>query len=466
MLFTHPVFLFFFLIVFLVYWGTPSHRIRKGWLLAASYFFYAYWDWRFCFLIAASTLIDFSIGMILRNPKPWRGRKFWLIVSMVANLGFLGFFKYFNFFIESANSIGNYFGLSAGGTLEIVLPVGISFYTFQTMSYTIDIYRGKLKPITNFVDFALFVSFFPQLVAGPIVRAREFLPQLTTKKMFADVPFKSAFLLFFLGFIKKACISDNIAALIDPVFVAPAGYDAASLWMSTLFYAAQIYCDFSGYTDMAIACAALLGFKLPLNFSFPYLATNIRLFWQRWHISLSTWLRDYLYIPLGGNRGGESATLRNLMITMLLGGLWHGAGWNFVVWGGLHGFALIVHRKWSQWRGDAASPAIFNLFGVILTFYWVCLAWIFFRTGSMGDAWIMLKAYVFFISPGERALDIRLFLWFVPMVIAHWIAMRVDLTERIKVVPDWLFSAGLGVAVAIALLFVRIEYTPFIYFQF
>lgn len=341
MLFTQPLFFVFFALIFCTVWLIPSHNTRKLLLLVASYTFYAAWDWRFCSLIAISTVIDFLAGQQLGRASEILRRKAWLILSLTANLGILGFFKYYDFFIESGSGL---LGLDPSRTMNIVLPVGISFYTFQSMSYTIDIYRRQLKPVSGFTDFALYVSFFPQLVAGPIVRASHFLPQLSTKKSFSDIRFQVAFTLFLIGFIKKACISDNIALLIDPVFAAPDAFTAASLWIATVFYAVQIYCDFSGYTDMAIAIAALLGFQLQLNFRFPYFASNIAEFWQRWHISLSTWLRDYLYIPLGGNRGGSIKTYRNLMITMLLGGLWHGAAWNFVIWGGLHGGALAVHR--------------------------------------------------------------------------------------------------------------------------
>lgn len=238
----------------------------------------------------------------------------------------------------------------------------------------------------------LFVSFFPQLVAGPIVRAAHFLPQLATRKYFDQIAFQPALTLFLIGFIKKSCISDNIAFLIDPVFANPDQYTAISIWIATLFYAVQIYCDFSGYTDMAIAVAALLGYKLVLNFNFPYFASNIALFWQRWHISLSTWLRDYLYIPLGGNRSGKLKTYRNLLITMLLGGLWHGAAWNFVIWGALHGIALALHRSTTERLKIPA--AIGKSLGMVATFYWVCLTWIFFRCTTLPVALEMAKAYL------------------------------------------------------------------------
>lgn len=384
-----------------------------------------------------------------------------LIVSLAANLGILGFFKYFNFFVESANSL---LGIESGRTLYIILPVGISFFTFQSMSYTIDIYRKKMEPVERFTDFALFVSFFPQLVAGPIVRAAQFLPQLKTQKNFGQIAFQSALTLFLIGFIKKACISDNIAPIIDPVFANPEQYTALSTWIGTFFYAVQIYCDFSGYTDMAIATAALLGYKLTLNFNFPYFASNIAQFWQRWHISLSSWLRDYLYISMGGNRVGTWKLYRNLLVTMLLGGLWHGAAWTFLIWGALHGIALVAHRFVS--KRLAILEGIGKSLGMVATMYWVCLAWIFFRCTSVSDALVMAKVYVTFQSPGEIALDAMLLLWLIPLVVAHAIAYRVNVAEKARGIPDWVFSAGLGVAIVAALLFVPQHTKPFIYFQF
>ncbi len=467
MSFVEPLFYIFFFVVFVVYWLTPNSRVRKIWLLLSSYVFYAAWDWRFLSLILLSTLVDYAAGLALARDHVRGGRKLWLIVSLCTNLGVLAIFKYFNFFLESVNIGASLFGHYIS-PLNVVLPVGISFYTFQTMSYTIDVYRRELKAVRDFTDFALFVSFFPQLVAGPIVRASSFLPQLETRKYFDQIPFKSLFTLFLIGFIKKSCVSDNLAVIIDPVFLAPGAYDAASIWISTVFYAVQIYCDFSGYTDMAIAAAGLLGYELTLNFNFPYFAKNIADFWRRWHISLSTWLRDYLYISLGGNRHGDTKTLRNLMLTMLLGGLWHGAAWNFVIWGGLHGLALIVHRKFRERfpEGSGRTASFFAILAPLLTFYWVCLAWIFFRAPDLPRAATMAGSFVAFISPGELSIGWKYGLWIFPMALAHWIAMKGKITEQVNRIPDPIFSAGLGVAVVIALMFVRVEYRPFIYFQF
>jgi alginate O-acetyltransferase complex protein AlgI len=289
MLFTEPAFFAFFAAVFLLHWAVSSNGLRKLLLLVASYLFYAAWDWRFLSLIFLSTIVDFVVGIVLKKEQPILGRRTWLTLSLVTNLGVLGFFKYFNFFVASGSGLLSAMGLDPGErTLNIILPVGISFFTFQTMSYTIDVYRGKLKPISNPLDFALFVGFFPQLVAGPIVRAADFLPQLRQARRFPRIPFRSCLTLFFVGFFKKACISDNLAPIVDSVFAAPHAYGTLSIWIAVIFYAIQIYCDFSGYTDMAIATARALGFELRLNFDFPYLAGNITEFWRRWHISLSS----------------------------------------------------------------------------------------------------------------------------------------------------------------------------------
>jgi len=467
-LFTQPIFIGFFALVFLVHWGLRANAQRKLLLLVASYLFYAAWDWRFLFLILVSTVIDFAVGRVLTAPSPRGGRRLWLALSLIGNLGILGFFKYYNFFVTSAHSALSLLGFEVPEvSLQIILPVGISFFTFQSMSYTLDIYRGQLNAIRNFVDFSLYVAFFPQLVAGPIVRAREFLPQLGITRQLAAVPFKAAIGLFLIGFLKKACIADNLAPITDQVFAQPESFDALSIWIAVTFYAVQIYCDFSGYTDMAIAVARLLGYELCVNFDFPYFAANIRDFWRRWHISLSTWLRDYLYISLGGNRGGPLTAFRNIMITMLLGGLWHGASWNFVVWGGLHGLALGVHRLYAAsslaGRMDSAPGRLIH---IAFTFYWVCIAWIFFRAPSLDSASSMLESFVGFRSLGTESLEPWLVLWFVPLILCHYLAYQRIGWKTLEGTPDWLCAIGYGVTTALMLFFVPVEYKPFIYFQF
>ncbi|NEO02596.1 MAG: MBOAT family protein [Moorea sp. SIO3I7] len=381
MIFTEFRFLFFFLTVFCIYWTLSEHQHRKIWLLICSYLFYAAWNWRFLSLMLASTIIDYVVGLMISRPiiddanpdwetketnstknfdwnnlgsKPInsRQRKLWLVLSLIGNLSILGFFKYYNFFTDSAANFLNWLGLPISfPILQVILPVGISFYTFQTLSYSLDIYRGKLKPTKKFWDFALFVSFFPQLVAGPIVRAAIFLPQLLTPKTFSQVEVRSCLMLFLVGYFKKACVADNLSPIVDKYFANPEMYTVASAWIGVISFIIQVYCDFSGYSDMAIASAGLLGYKLPLNFNFPYFASNITELWKRWHITMSNWFRDYLYVPLMRRREKKQRTkffsYSNLIFTMLVTGLWHGAAWHFVVWGGLNGIALAVHKEWS-----------------------------------------------------------------------------------------------------------------------
>lgn len=468
MIFTQFRFFAFFLIVFFIYWGLQKNSYRKIWLLICSYVFYGAWDWRFLSLIFVSTIIDYTVGIMLSKPINSHQRKAWLLVSLVANLGFLGFFKYYNFFIDSASDFLYFLGISASfKTLEVILPVGISFYTFQTLSYSIDIYFGKLKTTKSFLDLALYVSFFPQLVAGPIVRASTFLPQLLNKKYFSQVNVRNCLILFMVGFIKKACVSDNLAPIIDQYFSQPEIYTSMSAWFAVISYAIQIYCDFSGYSDMAIACAGLLGYELCLNFNFPYFANNITDFWRRWHISLSDWLKDYLYIPLGGNRGGKLFTYRNLMITMLLGGLWHGAAWTFIVWGGLQGALLIIHRQWTSLTKSLKLPKTNHLIGVFLTFYCICIGWIFFRSQNFHDALIVLKSFILFNNNGsENLVSKTAFIIFIPLIIAHWTAYKQWLGNFWSKIPRLAFAIVYGLIFTIILPFIPTIYSPFIYFQF
>ncbi len=467
MLFTEPLFFGFFALVFSVHWLLRSERARKRWLLAASYFFYAAWDWRFCGLILASTLIDFTVGLQLRHDAPRFGRRFWLLASLVGNLGLLGFFKYWGFFVESANSIFGWLGLGEVRTLHVILPVGISFYTFQTLSYSIDAYRRRLEPIDDFVDFALFVSFFPQLVMGPILRAVDFLPQLRQRRRWRDVEFRANLALFFIGFLKKAVVADNIAPLVDGFYDDPGAHTAGSAWLAVFFFSVQLYCDFSGYTDMAIAVAGLLGYRVRRNFDFPFFARSIAEFWRRWHISFSSWMRDYLYIPLGGSRLGTSRTLVNLMAVMLVSGLWHGAGWTFVTWGALHGVALGVNRLY---RGGAGLPAAVrgavSALGTPLTFVWFSFTLIYFRAESFPVAFATTRTL--FEPAAPTPADLAPWLWLVllPLGLVHWASWRVRFAERAAALPLPVFAAGLGVSWALVLTLVRIEYRPFIYFQF
>jgi len=512
MLFVQLRFVIFFLLVFAVHWALRTNTARKVWLLVASHFFYAclflggpnsasadqfppltFWDalsagkplptgWWFPFVLWGSTIMDYVVGLgIGRSQEEWR-RRAWLLVSLCANLGVLAFFKYANFAIDSVHAALAWFGLhTSKSTLNIFLPYGISFYTFQSMSYSIDVYRRRLEPVRSFLDLAFFISFFPQLVAGPIVRAMTFLPQVFEKRVWAGVDVRGCLTLFFIGFVKKACISENVAPVADALFADPTRYGVGATFLGVLFYAVQIYCDFSGYSDMAIATARLLGYELTLNFDFPYFAKNITEFWRKWHISLSTWLRDYLYIPLGGSRGTKAFTYRNLMLTMLLGGLWHGASWTFVIWGGLHGLALIVHKEYERLADGAAAwwqkARVF--LGPVLCFYWVCITWIFFRAQPIVDAKThavklsgfevagkVLKSFVLFQKNGGKEFDSACWLFLAGLAVLHWLASRRAFATWWRRIPDWLYAALLGCGLALALYFVPQHYKAFIYFQF
>ncbi|MBI2424588.1 MAG: MBOAT family protein [Candidatus Hydrogenedentes bacterium] len=469
MLFSEPLFFVFFAAAFSVYWVTPWNAARKTWLLIGSYYFYGSWDWRFLLLIFAATLANYLAALLMTDARPQFIRKAALWSSVLFSLGVLGFFKYYNFFVVSATSSLSWLGIDLGDrTLPIILPVGISFFTFQAMSYTIDCYRGDLKPVRSFQDFALFISFFPQLVAGPIVRSSSFLPQLNEKKFLSNVRVRPAIVLFLVGFIKKVCVADNLAPSADVIFGAAGDYGPFSVWIGVLSYAAQIYCDFSGYTDMAIATAALLGYELEINFRWPYLASNIQEFWRRWHISLSTWLRDYLYIPLGGNKGNSKwLTHRNLMITMLLGGLWHGASWNFVIWGGLHGMALLMHRMLPG-LSALSGKRIVVILSTLITFYWVCIAWIFFRAATLQDAATLLQSFALLTSEGTKQIPeaSSLAVILAALAVCHWIEFRMQITGYVSRLPVWAFALFVGFMAALSLPFVPTDYRPFVYFQF
>ena len=368
---------------------------RKVLLTAASLLFYSAWRWPFTSLLLFSTVLNYKCaGAIHRSAAPAR-RRFFLIVSMIGNLGMLCIFKYTNFLLENVESLLGVTGLQVSlGPLPLILPLGISFYTFQTMSYTIDVFRGQLEPRKSLLDVALFVSFFPQLVAGPILRAGQFLPQLEEEKHWDAERAKSGVLLMIWGMAKKLLIADALSPIVEQAYASPDLFSGWALVVATYCFAFQIYCDFSGYSDLAIGAARVLGFHIPLNFNRPYFATNITTFWRRWHISLSSWLRDYLYISLGGNRKGRPRTMVNLAATMLLGGLWHGASWNFVIWGALHGAMLALHKLYLWARGrekttDTVRPIPWLILTVI-NFHLVCVTWVFFRAETFGHAMAVL----------------------------------------------------------------------------
>ena len=396
MLFHSVQFILFFLVVYALYRVLP-HRWQNRMLLLASYVFYGSWDWRFLSLILISTVVDFFCGLKIDAAADKKARKHFLIFSLMTNLGLLGVFKYFNFFAENLGALLSVFGFQSNlAVLNIVLPVGISFYTFQTLSYTIDIYYGRMKPTRCFADFALFVAFFPQLVAGPIERASHLLPQLQQPRRPSLEQFYQGCYLFFWGLFLKMFVADNLARIVDPIF-AGGPYDGGMVWIGVYGFAFQIFGDFAGYSNMARGIAKLLGIEIMNNFLAPYMAANPRDFWRRWHISLSTWLRDYLYIPLGGNKGGDFLTLRNLLLTMLLGGLWHGAAWTFVVWGLYHGVLLIAHRLGGPLLEKAIRPTgiaagAWQVLKIGGFFVLTCIGWLIFRAQSMGQLGEMFKA--------------------------------------------------------------------------
>jgi D-alanyl-lipoteichoic acid acyltransferase DltB (MBOAT superfamily) len=465
MLFTEARFLVFFLVAFAVHWALRSNRLRKLWLLVGSYVFYGAWDERFLTLILFSTVVDYVAGARIGASESPRTRRLWLTVSLVANLGVLGFFKYYNFFARSAVDLLELLGFQANpATLDIILPLGISFYTFQTMSYTIDVYRRRLEPVKGFFDFAVFVSFFPQLVAGPIVRAVQFLPQLEKTRVFAKhVDVRACLTLFLIGYLKKAVLADQVAMEIDPVFQNPEGFTVGSIWITIALYAVQIYGDFAGYSDMAIATGGLLGYKLPLNFYFPYLARNISQFWQRWHISLSSWMRDYVYVSLDRSVSGWRGL--NLVFTFVLVGFWHGASWNFVFFGLMHGLFLLAHGWFSQAFPRSFRGPLGFLAGNALVIFGLGMSLILFRCQTFEAARTMYEV-TYALNPGGAGVVSTWWLLFLAVCLAaHW-AFYKGAEKSIARVPDWLYYPAYGALWALVLPWAAQGYQPFIYFQF
>ncbi len=456
-------FLFFTVLVLLFLFRGQSGR--KIIILLASCAFYAYWDWRFLGLLAVVTIADFYISRGLAKSDDLVYRKRLLTLSVVLNLGILGVFKYFNFFIDNLDLILDPFGWHID-TLNIILPIGISFYTFETLSYVIDVYRRHAEPARSLLDYAVFISFFPRLVAGPIMRASQFLPQLERGVEMNLPNLVAGAQLFAQGLIKKLIIADRMSTAVDAVFANPAAFSPGSVWVTIFAYSLQIYFDFSGYSDMALGIGRILGFSLPQNFNLPYTAQSVTEFWQRWHISLSTWLRDYLYISLGGNRKGDGRTYLHLMITMLLGGLWHGASWNFVLWGGLHGLYLVIERFLNRGRPaltDWKHPSAWLKAAWI--FVLVSVTWVFFRSPSTEVTFIILSK-LFFLSAGVQWWFAPALL-FVPLVVLGGFVMRwgnynipVLTIEKPYAIPLLLAEY------AWVYLFAAIAVNPFIYFQF
>ena len=417
--FTTLAFLAFLPLVFGLYWVIRRRTAQNLLLIAASYFFYGWWDYRFCLLMLASSLVDFFVGWALRANERVSVRRSLLGLSLIANLGLLGVFKYFNFFADNFEALATTVGWSVSPvTLRFVLPVGISFYTFQTMSYTIDVYRGKLKATSSLVDYLAFVSFFPQLVAGPIERATRLLPQFAASRQFDFEQARQGCRQILWGFFKKIALADRLAVLVNDSYANPELLTGPELALATVFFAFQIYCDFSAYSDIAIGTAKLFNIHLMRNFAYPYFSQDIAEFWRRWHISLSTWFRDYVFIPLGGSRTSAPRRALNVVATFVLSGLWHGAAWHFVLWGGINGGAMVGSELPKRGKGSNKAtaddvpggerllPTAGTLARMLSTFCIVCVAWVFFRAETMGDALLILGriAQDLFSGPGYLAV--------------------------------------------------------------
>lgn len=489
MLFNSIEFLIFLVVVCSILAIIKYRNFQHMFLLIASYLFFYFSSNYLLSLLIISTVLDYYVGKEIYNSKTKARKKLLLVISLAGNLGLLGFFKYADFAITQFNVFGNYINLTDGiPFLNLALPIGISFYTFQTISYTVDIYRGQLKPSNSLREFALFVSFFSQLVAGPIVRAKEFLPQLREKFSNNDsvysrlIQIKSSNLklgitIIAFGFFKKMFFADNIAPLVNQIFTNPIGASSFEIWIATIAFGIQIYGDFSGYSDIAIGTALILGFKIPMNFNKPYFALSPSDFWRRWHISLSSWLRDYLYIPLGGNRKSPSRTYINLFIVMFFGGLWHGASWNFVIWGVLHGLYLGIHDLLKNRFPFLTKIKFFQtksgkILSILITQYFVFLAWIPFRIHDFDHLSYAMQKYVFIDFVTDNILQFIL-LYKIPValmvlfVILHFISFRKsNLILNISNLPLKYWFMPLAIIMTLIVLFYDGNPKDFIYFRF
>lgn len=477
MLFNSLEFLIFLPVVFLLYWFVfnRSLRIQNLLILTASYFFYGWWSWKFMGLLALSTLLDYVYGFSVASPNRKKAKLF-LWLSIVNNLGILGVFKYYNFFAEQFQHAFELLGLHWSPVfLSVALPVGISFYTFHGMSYVFDIYRGKQKPVSNFIDYAVFVSFFPLLVAGPIERANHLLPQVQRTRSFSYTQAVEGCKLIIWGMFKKVVIADSLAVIVDSMFGNYQEYNGVSLAVGAVAFAFQIYGDFSGYSDIALGTAKLFGFELLSNFRFPYFSRDIAEFWRRWHISLSSWFRDYLYIPLGGSREGKVKAVRNTFIIFLVSGFWHGASWNFIIWGFIHacGFLplLLLNRNRKHVSDVVAQnsvlPSVKELWQMVTTFAFVTLAWIFFRADSIESAFGYLKQMISSLlhNPAQLASGFQgksAFIYIIILLLGDWMLRRDERRLRIN---NWI----LVLLAVVSIIFLMSSYgksVSFIYFQF
>jgi alginate O-acetyltransferase complex protein AlgI len=479
MSFVTPQFAAFFAVVLVALAILPTGGTRLFFLLLANVVFYGAGTPFFLLVLAIPSVVDYACAIHIEEATNAAARKHWLIFSLISNLGILFYFKYANFFVDNIAAVLHVDTAHA----SVVLPVGISFFTFKTMSYTIDVYRGTLRACRSWWRYAMFVSFFPELVAGPIVRASIFLPQMERPIRLEWARIWSGAQIVMLGLTKKLLIADRLASFADDIFAHPAAFSPGAVAAGVIAYSIQIYCDFSGYSDMAVGIARMIGFDLPMNFDMPYIARSITEFWRRWHITLSQWLRDYLYIPLGGNRRGRRRMYINLMLTMLLGGLWHGASWTFVVWGLLHGLGLAVHKLWTETRTrlgwTARFGAIGSLGGWLFTYAFVCLCWVFFRSPDFGTAMIILRK-LGGLAPGGIVWVYSPLMMFVPLLLAaHLFGVMRDAdgtpapgahttVPGFSVASRPLFVDAFVITTWILLLylFAPLHRSPFIYFQF
>jgi len=476
MLFNSFEYLIFLPLVFIFYWKVLNKnlKVQNFFILSVSYLFYGWWDWRFLFLLCFSSLIDFFIGILISNTDIDKKRKFLLGISIFMNLSILGFFKYFNFFVDSFVEFSELFGFKANkSSLNIILPVGISFYTFQILSYTIDVYRKKLTATKDVISFMAFVSFFPQLVAGPVERAVNLLPQFFKNRTFDLQSAKDGLRQMLWGLFKKIVIADTCAVYVKDIFDNYDTYNSGTLFFGIIFFAFQIYCDFSGYSDIAIGTARLFGFKLMKNFAFPYFSRGIVEYWRRWHISLSTWFRDYLYIPLGGSRCSKFKQIRNIVITFTISGLWHGANWNYIFWGFTNGLLFIpsiIFKKKSETEVVAQNrilPSLKEILQLFITFWSINFTVVFFRSASFSDALHYFERMFttnFFDFPDLLNFS---FIWILVLFVAEWFQRTKEHAMQIENLPRivrWLIYYVLAIVV-----FYFFNYNSgqsFVYFQF
>ena len=458
----------FFIGSFFIYWRLRTEDNKRLFLTTASIFFYGFWDVRYVALMAFVIAVAYAAGRVIADSSAERVRKVWLALAVASHLSVLLFFKYFDFFADSSSQLSLAMGWGISfPRLDLVLPIGISFYTFHAISYTVDVFRRKVVAERDPVRIALYISFFPQLIAGPIVRSTFFLPQMQIPKIRCADQLASGVKSFALGFVFKTVLADNLATVADPVFAEPAAWSTQSLWIGALAYYGQIYFDFAGYSLMAIGTAAWFGYTLPDNFLWPYTSSSVTEFWRRWHVSLSTWLRDYLYIPLGGGRRGRWTMYVSLSVTMLLGGLWHGASWNFVIWGALHGFALCVHKTWREMKGGGAGDG-FHVPGWLLTQLWVVIAWVFFRCQEFHMALEFLAGMFGVREPIAPTAEMPTYMFAIvllPLLVDALAGRWHDELPTARL-HSGRYAALTGCALALALWLIPLTSVPFIYFQF